>query len=147
MLSVSLGTQAGTQVSEDASDTINRVPVSNSTYITGGIIASTVGFGIGHAIHGRWYETGWVFTVAEGAGLLMLNAASSSCSKKADVNGVEKTECSNGGLAIIGLSVFVGFHVWEIVDAWTGAIPIDEGPKAFLIPNPQAPGFGIAWNF
>ncbi|MBK7962192.1 MAG: hypothetical protein IPK04_14030 [Bdellovibrionales bacterium] len=136
------------QADEDVSDTTNKVPVSTGPYITGGILASTIGFGIGHAVQGRWADKGWIFTATESLGLVMLSAAASTCSKKTDIYGVEKTECSDTGLALAGLGVLIGFHVWEIVDAWTGATPVeDSGPKVFLLPNPNAPELRVAWNF
>ncbi|MBC7371227.1 MAG: hypothetical protein H7326_06665 [Bdellovibrionaceae bacterium] len=133
--------------SNSSSTDMSRVPVPTGKYITGGILASTVGFGIGHGIQGRYAEKGWIFTAAEAGGLAVALVGASSCKDETDIYGTKTTKCSNGALAAVGLGVMIGFHVWEIVDAWTGARPVDDGPKAFILPNPEAPGIGVAWSF
>ena len=40
--------------------------VSNARYYGGAIPGSILGFGIGHAIQGRYKEKGWIFTLLEG---------------------------------------------------------------------------------
>lgn len=127
--------------------TSTRVPVDTGKYITGGVIASTVGFGIGHGIQGRYADKGWIFTATEAAGLGMMIAGANSCDDKVQADGSKKWKCDNEGLLFVGFGVFVGFHVWEIVDAWTGATPVDSNVKAFFIPNPKAPGLGLAYSF
>ena len=38
--------------------------ISKETYVSGGLTA-IVGFGLGHAILGRYKEKGWIFTLSE----------------------------------------------------------------------------------
>ena len=39
--------------------------ISPARYVLGGILGTTLGFGTGHSIQGRWWEDyGWVFTIA-----------------------------------------------------------------------------------
>ncbi|UYL09615.1 hypothetical protein B9G69_003390 [Bdellovibrio sp. SKB1291214] len=127
--------------------TSTRVPVETGKYITGGVLTSAVGFGIGHGIQGRYAEKGWIFTATETAGLAMVVAGAASCDDEVQANGSKKWKCDNDGLILAGFGVWIGFHVWEIVDAWTGATPVDSDVKAFFIPNPKAPGLGLAYSF
>jgi hypothetical protein len=145
-MSFSFSAQAAEDSSFSSSSTA-KVPVPTGKYITGGILASTAGFGIGHAIQGRYNDKGWIFTATEATGAAMFLIGAGSCSEKTDIYGTKKTECSNAGIGVVGLGVWIGFHVWEIVDAWAGATPVEDGPKAFFIPNPEAPGLGLAWSF
>jgi hypothetical protein len=124
-----------------------KVPVETGKYVTGGVLASTLGFGIGHGVQGRYADKGWIFTATESVGMAMLLAGAASCKEETDVYGNKETKCSNGGLAVVGAGVFLGFHIWEIVDAWTGATPVDSNVKAFILPDPKAPGLGLAYSF
>lgn len=127
--------------------TSTRVPVETGRYITGGVLASAVGFGIGHGIQGRYAEKGWIFTATEAAGVAMVVAGVASCDDERQADGSKKWKCDNDGLILAGFGVWIGFHVWEIVDAWTGATPVDSNVKAFIIPNPKSPGLGLAYSF
>jgi hypothetical protein len=130
----------------DSSATVSgKVPVPTGKYITGGVLASTVGLGIGHAVEGRYADKGWIFTATEATGIAMMVAG---CSERKDRNDDGVKECNNNGLVVAGAVVAIGFHVWEIIDAWSGATPVDDSsPKAFLLPDPSRPTIGVAWSF
>lgn len=145
-----LGSHAFAQTTEAIGGS-TRMPVPTGKYITGGVLGSALGFGIGHAVQGRYQDGGWLFTATEGASLAVLMIGLGSCSEETENFGGErtkKTTCSNGGLVAIGFASLIGFRVWEIVDVWTGARPVDEkGPQVYFNPNPESPGLGLAWNF
>lgn len=44
--------------------------MTSGEYVTGGLLGTFVGFGLGHAIQGRYGSTGWIYTLAE-TGLLV----------------------------------------------------------------------------
>lgn len=46
--------------------------ISRDRYILGGVTGTTLGFGTGHAIVGKWKEMGWLYTLGESAFLGML---------------------------------------------------------------------------
>src|SRR4051812_33287284 len=54
-------------ITEDERDLLEQGEMRHGQYIAGGIVASVVGYGIGHTVEGRWREIGWVFTVGEAA--------------------------------------------------------------------------------
>ena len=123
----------------------SKTPVPTGKYVTGGVIASVIGLGIGHGIQGRYAEKGWIFTATEAAGIAMVMAG---CNDRKDRDGDGDKECNNAGLAGAGALIAIGFHIWEVVDVWTTATPVDDTqPVAFLLPNPEAPGIGVAWRF
>lgn len=95
---------------------LERGEVSKGKYIGGGITGSIVGFGIGHAIQGRYAYRGWIFTVGEGAGLALIISSLDNCADSA-----YDEDCDEDiGNALLGYGAFVGFKIWEIVDLWVG---------------------------
>ena len=49
----------------------NVAIISQGQYISGGVVGTVFGFGIGHAIQGRWTKTGWIHTTLQsGAGAI-----------------------------------------------------------------------------
>src|SRR4051812_36567936 len=53
--------------------------MGNGRYISGGAVGSIFGFGIGHAIQGRYSEKGWIFAVGEAATGLVVAAGLLKC--------------------------------------------------------------------
>jgi hypothetical protein len=98
---------AQAELSEKDREILERGEYSDGQWVGGGIVAYFAGFGIGHAVQGRWSDIGWVFTVSElvCTGLLI-----------SDMDIFENSDLGPRGTA--GLIGFVAFHVWEIVDAW-----------------------------
>jgi hypothetical protein len=135
---------AASSSDEEAPANNSKFPVSTGKYITGGVLGSTIGFGIGHAVQGRYGERGWLFTMTEavGTGMMILG-----CNDRKDRDGDGEKECNNKGLVAAGLVVAIGFHIWEIVDVWTTARPVETEPTVYLIPDPKAPSLGLAWRF
>lgn len=92
---------------------LRRGEISQTQYVLGGIFGTYPGFGIGHAIQGRYTEKGWIFTAGELGSVVALAAGIADC-----WNGHGYYSC-NGGLAFAGLAGYIGFRIWEIVDVWT----------------------------
>lgn len=81
--------------------------VSQNDYIVGGILGTIPGFGVGHAIQNRYESKGWIFTAGEVAGVA------------AGITGaLLPSHSARSVLSWIGWSVYLGFHIWEIVDVW-----------------------------
>jgi hypothetical protein len=127
-----------------------KVKVPTGKYITGGIIGSAVGLGIGHAIQDRYHDKGLIFTATEAAGLTAVLLGASQCKTETDSLGVKKTNCDSGmSTMLVGYGVFLGFHIWEVVDIWTGATPVDttEPQGLFVIPDSGTTKIGYIYNF
>lgn len=112
-------------------------------YIAGGIVGSAVGYGIGHAIQGRYSDKGWIFTAGEVAGTLVLISGMRTCTT---YNFFEFRNCDQGQINL-GFGIFLGFHIWEIVDVWTGARPrsSEDSPSTYFVPTSQ--GGQVAWIY
>ncbi|AHZ86215.1 hypothetical protein Bb109J_c0872 [Bdellovibrio bacteriovorus] len=104
-------------LSESDRAILERGEISQTRYVVGGILATyPLGLGIGHAVQGRYMEKGWIFTVGELASLMVLMAGFGDC---VDDAWSSNNNCNNsGGLVFAGAFGFVGFRIWEAIDAW-----------------------------
>lgn len=82
---------------------IEPINISRGQYIAGGVLGTIPGFGIGHAIQGRYTEKGWIFTLSQLASLL----ASSYFSAQGNPLGVS--------LSYISFGIF---RLWGLIDVW-----------------------------
>lgn len=121
MLVVMLGMQvAEAQVptlSDEEADIVAHGEISVGRWIMGGIFASSIGFGIGHAIQGRWRYTGWIFTAGEAASVVAVGYAGIDMLINSDHRGKGDLQPY---LLIGGLVLFGGLKIWEGVDGWVG---------------------------
>jgi len=126
----------------------DKVPVSTGKYITGGVLGSTIGLGIGHGIQGRYQDKGWIFTATEAAGLTVAIAGAAQCINEKD-NDKTLNDCSSSTRSqmALGYLVALGFHIWEVVDVWTGARPVDDKVSAILIPGSESTTLGFVYRF
>lgn len=111
-------------LSEADRQILARGEMSTTRYVLGGVLGTyPLGFGIGHAIQGRYSEKGWIFTVGELSSIAVLAAGLGSCF--GDALSSNDGDCNTGGgLVFLGAFGFVGFRVWEIVDLW--ATPLEQ---------------------
>ncbi len=108
----------GIELKDDDEKILSIGEISTARYFTGGVVGTypTLGFGLGHAIQGRWSDDGWIFTVGELGTLSLLVAGASGCA-----DSLLKTQnCSNleNNMIVTGLIGFLGFRIWEIIDLW-----------------------------
>jgi hypothetical protein len=89
------------------------------------LLGTFVGFGTGHIVYGQYLNKGWIFTLGEGVGYGLIvaglvNVAADSVSNSFSC-GFGSCNNSTGGTGLItaGLVVYLGFHIWEIIDVWT----------------------------
>ncbi len=158
--------QSSPRLTEREEEILERGLISQERYIAGGLVGTfLVPFGVGQAIHGRYSDTGWIFTVSELTSLTLLVAGAVSCASETDLRydpatGRFKSQSCSGssvGLVIGGLIGFVGFRIWELVDLWVGApahndryrrikrksrglTPNDEEASLYFGPQPTAMG-------
>jgi hypothetical protein len=89
--------------------------ISDGKHLGGGLAAVFFGFGVGQAVQGRWSDTGYIFTLGEGASVVALFyglGRALSCDGE--------SSCSNEGAGwmVGGLLAYTALHVWEIADAF-----------------------------
>jgi hypothetical protein len=126
--------------------------ISKGRYVTGGVVGSVVGFGVGHAIQKRYAKShAWIFTATESAALAYI--FSSTLFACDGLLGDQYDRCMQqvDQKVMIGSVVYWGFHIWEIFDVWTG-VKVSEAPSssAVLMPglvNPRTPGLVAVVRF
>lgn len=110
--------------------------ISNGRYLGGGFLSIFPGFGIGHAIQGRYMEKGWIFTVTELAtiGGFILSVISLTTDLKDGVKDIVKTTEESkdfefddidfgsvkikGSLSLAFLLTYISVKAWEMTDAF-----------------------------
>lgn len=111
--------------------------ISRGRYVTGGVLSTVLGLGIGHAVQGRYLPLGLVFTVGEAASWAVFLVDRSSL--KYDDNLGDYFEGA-GTLGWIGVGVAGALHIWEVLDSW---IVGNEYTKA----KAQMSGAGISEKY
>ena len=116
------------QLSDEDLAVLDRGRISVGQYVTGGIIGTHFGFGIGHVVQQRWIDKGWIFTIGESAAIAALITGIISCENDYHNDTYyDQTHQGRGGgsgdscsdeLIIGGALGFVGLRIWEIIDLW-----------------------------
>lgn len=107
----------GINLTENDKKVLEVGEISQSRYIIGGVLGTyPIGFGLGHAVQGRWTQGGWIFTAGEVASLAAVVGGVAGCID----NSFSSDKCSGleSTLIVTGVVGFVGFRIWEIVDVW-----------------------------
>ena len=101
------------------------VTITQSQYIVSGISELIVGFGVGHAMQGRYFNRGWFFTAAPIL-VYAVGMGISSLIGKGDVS---------QGVVRVSLSLVTALRIWGIVDVWMlpnhYRVKKDRNPKFF----------------
>ena len=84
--------------------------IERGRYVLGGIVGSSLGLGIGHAIQGRYSSKGWFFTMGEvtSLGILIYGLH----------GGYFDVEFAGLFEFTVGTVGFMVFRIWEGVDLW-----------------------------
>ncbi len=104
---------------------LDRGEMSNGRYVISGIIGFYPGFGIGHAIQGRYSERGYIFTIGEVGSVFLMSIGLADCLTSAyPYNG---SYSCHSGLVTAGAVGFFGFKIWELIDVW--AVPLEQNER------------------
>ena len=138
------------QLSEEQQALLARGEIPIGGYITGGILSYVLGFGIGHAVQGRWTEKGWIFTAGEVASITAILYGVSQANRYDPEYSYGSHDHQNRrgrNYALAGIVGLLGFRVWGVVDAWV-APPIHNRKvralKQQLGLTPPSYGFYLA---
>jgi len=99
---------------------LERGKIDLGTHVLGAGAAYMIGFGSGQAIQGRWSDTGWIFTLGEGASVVALIASIDQWDSICDRDGYCRDEVP--GLFVVGIVGLAVFRVWGMVDAIAGPV-------------------------
>lgn len=107
------------QLTLDEQYLLERGYISDGQHIGGAVVAYFFGFGIGHAVQGRFMERGYLFAIGDAVtgaimvnGLIKLSNCVFSCT--------QAQEDSTMTWLLVGTIGFSVVRIWEIVDAATG---------------------------
>lgn len=109
------------QLTLDEQELLSKGEISDGAHLGGGVVSLMFGFGVGQAVQGRWGDTGWIFTLGEGAAItaFIVGLASIADCLDSDANCDEDDDGATALLVGGGLGL-VAFRIWEVVDAFTG---------------------------
>ena len=164
-LLASLPGQAQSLDASSPEESVPKISMDYDKYMTGGIVSTLFGFGMGHAFQERYAKDGWIFTLAEMAAGGVVLASLVPCRKELmDRNGSNSMDrfdhCEKVPL-VIGYMTFSGLRVWEIADAWLTPNPalkkrlfstkerrIEPSFAIGIIPQPHgAPALDLVYRF
>ena len=94
----------------------NYSDISTTRYVAGGILSIYPGFGIGHAVQGRYADKGWIFTTGEVISAAVVISGLIDCGSSTVISSGK--ECSGKDKMSVGTVGFLVFKSWEIFDAW-----------------------------
>ena len=117
------------RLSDDDRETLENGPISQGRYIAGGVVATVAGFGIGHAIEGRYFPLGFIYSVGEAGSVGLIVAGASSCfnQNSSFMTNHDISTCENSAaLVTAGVVLLVGLHIWETIDAWVAPNSINK---------------------
>ena len=101
----------------------SMIEINREDYVTGGVLGTIFGLGIGHAVQGRWSTRGWAYTLGGiGSYWAMINAMDSeTCGYVDDGYGTLEKVCTNANNSTTGLwaLLFLVVRIGEIVDVWS----------------------------
>jgi len=136
----------------------DAVPLSDARYLIGGIMGSTVGFGLGHAIQRRYLPMGLIYSLVEGVALFGFMSASIA-SNKIGVDSRGRHDFDLGLLGAVCLGTYAGFHIWEGIAVWMRVKKTSDGQRYLeanrwnvtLAPlvtpnNTIVPGLAFSWH-
>lgn len=121
----SIGSEA---LSDEDRKILRDGEISPTAHIVGGVLATyPIGLGIGHAVQGRYTEKGWIFTVGELASMSVMIAGLGDCVESYSYSsGTRSYSCGSGGMLLLGALSYIGFRIWESIDAWVGPFEINR---------------------
>jgi hypothetical protein len=126
----------------DERELLARGEISSGQHVGGGLVGTFVGFGIGHAVQGRYIDRGWIFTLGELASMGALVAGVSSCLQDS-ISSRGSRSCDDTFI-IGGLVGLLGFRIWEIVDVWGGPAWHNERVRELRERAPKGPSWDRA---
>jgi hypothetical protein len=99
----------------DERELLERGEIGSGEYVAGGLLSIFVGFGVGQLAEGRWFDTGWIFTIGE---LTFFSAYIAGLNKSNPCTPECVHDRRGDPLTIAGSIGFVGFHLAGIADAF-----------------------------
>lgn len=122
------------------------LPLMGATFGTAG------GFGMGHAIQGRYYDEGWKWTVIDTSLIATLAIAAHNCPNRglSTSGSIETSAQTSSGCDLvlpIGVLSFVGARVWQSVDLWSYATRSFSPLNVLVLPKESGAQVNATWSW
>ena len=117
---------------EDIANANSPSNISQDKFVSGALIGSTIGLGIGHVLQDRYQRdkgNGWIFTLGELGpfGVVIVGSLAEWMVNQCGGDAGSHDECKAKERRIFGTSdawntataVALGFKIWEIIDVWS----------------------------
>jgi len=133
--------------------TARILPSDPNTFLNkaGAFVGMTLGFGSGHAIQGRYSDSGWKWTLSEVALFsLAVSTSDQDCTETVsakDAYGMRthSSNCVKNGkspsVAAGTMGLWLGLRIWQSYDLWTYSGRKSEKSQSTLMLHPQ----GVLW--
>ena len=133
--------------------------IPHSRYITGGTLGTVVGFGVGHAVQGRWWhESGWAYTLTQLPAVPAIIAKRKIEKCKAQVVFEKHAwKCNsyymNDNTAILLITMYVISRIIEVISIWDinhslyRVVDADKRSALRVLPYADAHSFGLQLAF
>lgn len=121
LFSLLIGSSHASKLTQTEQRTLEVGETTPMEYLGGGVLAWAPGFGVGHAVQGRWADKGWIFTVGQifSAVFIMIEVENFECDDPKKSNFECYLSEADNKFAFGAVS-FSFFKIWEIWDAWVG---------------------------
>jgi hypothetical protein len=107
-------------LSDEELEIVARGEISDEAHFGGGLVGTFFGFGLGHAVQGRFGDRGWIFLTGEAASGAFLIWGMSECFSLVPQEGGTGETCGKDARFLVGGIGLVAFRIWELIDVWAG---------------------------
>jgi hypothetical protein len=87
---------------------------SDGQIVGGGLLGTFFGFGLGHAVQGRFREKGWIFLAGEAVGGYFWMWSLFQCVTES----IDGDDDCNESMLVGSMVLVAVVRIWEIVDVW-----------------------------
>lgn len=159
IMTIDSNAPGGPQVRHSPTQTLNAYYQENPLDVVntlGAAVGGLFGFGLGHAIQGRYIESGWKWTLADIGTIGALSVTSDNACRETQpvlttIDGVSRVErqCMGNSTPVVGAVIaFLGVRMWEAYDLITHSSdngnPYKKAARGVVI---KPDGFAWVYNF
>lgn len=123
--------------------------ITGGEVVGGAILSGWIGFGLGHAVQGRWSETGWKFAAGESLAIGAVIVGAFTLIEAENRYGHNSNSESSSGTALLvgGMVGFSILRIWEFIDVIVGPASYNDRVRAARYKayggNPYPTGYSL----
>jgi hypothetical protein len=105
-------------LTDEERELIVRGEIAPQTRVAGALLGAWIGFGVGHAVQGRFGERGWTFLLLDTATVGLLTAGALNC--VSIFGDTEPDQCDGDPTLLVGLGMLLVVRTFETIDLLKG---------------------------